>query len=281
MLTGIELGQAIEAARLKKGITKKALAEHFGVKPPTIQDWVNRGTISKEKLPGLWALFANVVGPEHWGLTAYPGTVSAGLSVMVATESAPPQTLPARSVRPVYVCGTCQGGMPERIFDDNWLSEATEFAEVLSSDDYAFVCRVVGDSMIPKYMPNEYALVEPSSDPDLEDDVLVRLADGSTMLKRLLSRRGGWRFGSYNSPEVLSFSPTEVTWVYYVPHPVPARKIKPREELPRFLERIGRTARAVPVQKEQPPGGKYFSDRPMPGMERIIRTDESGKEKKS
>ena len=33
--------------------------------------------------------------------------------------------------------------------------------------------------------------MEPGTDPDLEDDVLVRLQDGQTLLKRLLSRRGG------------------------------------------------------------------------------------------
>lgn len=44
------------------------MAEHFGVKPPSIQDWVKRGTVDKGKLPALWAYFADVVGPEHWGL---------------------------------------------------------------------------------------------------------------------------------------------------------------------------------------------------------------------
>ncbi len=82
--------------------------------------------------------------------------------------------------------------------------------------------------MIPRYNPGEFALVEPETEPEIEDDVLVRLSDGQTMLKRLLSRRGGWRFGSYNSPDVLFYEPNEVTWVYYVAHPVPRRKIKAR-----------------------------------------------------
>jgi hypothetical protein len=72
MLTGKELGAAIESARKLKRVTKKALADHFNVKPPTVQDWVNRGTIDKARLPGLWAYFADVVPPEHWGLARYP-----------------------------------------------------------------------------------------------------------------------------------------------------------------------------------------------------------------
>lgn len=72
MLTGVELGRAIEAAIQQKGVTKKALAAHFGIQPPSIQDWVKRGTIDKEKLPRLWAFFSDTVGPEHWGLDRYP-----------------------------------------------------------------------------------------------------------------------------------------------------------------------------------------------------------------
>lgn len=73
MLTGTELGRAIEAARIKKGVSKKEMADHFGVKPPSIQGWVSAGTIGKDKLPALWAYFSDVVGPEHWGLRSYPG----------------------------------------------------------------------------------------------------------------------------------------------------------------------------------------------------------------
>ena len=79
MLTGKELGAAIESARRRKGVTKKALADHFHVKPPTVQDWVNRGTIDKARLPALWAYFADTVPPSHWGLARYP-TEAPGLA---------------------------------------------------------------------------------------------------------------------------------------------------------------------------------------------------------
>lgn len=68
MLTGKKLGAAIAEAIKLKGISKKAVADHFGIRPPSIQDWVNRGTIDKEKLPELWNFFSDVVGPHHWGL---------------------------------------------------------------------------------------------------------------------------------------------------------------------------------------------------------------------
>lgn len=67
MLTGKELGAAIESARLKKGISKTKLAGKFGVKPPSVQGWVNFGRIDKSKLMELISYFSDTVGPEHWG----------------------------------------------------------------------------------------------------------------------------------------------------------------------------------------------------------------------
>lgn len=73
MLTGKELGAAISAAIDKKiaagGAKSNAeIARHFGIKPPSIYDWINRGTITKDKLPKIWDYFSDVVGLDHWGL---------------------------------------------------------------------------------------------------------------------------------------------------------------------------------------------------------------------
>lgn len=68
MLTGPDLGAAIEAARIAKGVSKKKIADDFKVKPPSIQGWVKTGRIDKSKLMDVINYFADVVGPEHWGL---------------------------------------------------------------------------------------------------------------------------------------------------------------------------------------------------------------------
>lgn len=68
MLTGPELGAAIEAAVAIKGITKKKLAEDFGVKPPSVQGWIKHGRIDKARLFQLMSYFSDVVTEEHWGL---------------------------------------------------------------------------------------------------------------------------------------------------------------------------------------------------------------------
>lgn len=81
MLSGIELGRAIEQAINKKisagsAKSKAEIARHFKIKAPSIHDWIKKGSISKEKLPELWNYFSDVVGPEHWGLNGYPTSQS-------------------------------------------------------------------------------------------------------------------------------------------------------------------------------------------------------------
>lgn len=100
MLTGEELGAAIASAIEKKKVKKKDVADFFGVKPPSVQDWIRRGTIDKAKLPALWQYFSDVVGPEHWGLTTLsidsdPAEISLGQTLArlgQALERAQPQT---------------------------------------------------------------------------------------------------------------------------------------------------------------------------------------------
>jgi predicted XRE-type DNA-binding protein len=69
MLTGKELGKAIAEAIRRKEVSKAAVARHFGIKPPSISDWINRGTIDKSKLDDLFLYFSDVADREHWGLS--------------------------------------------------------------------------------------------------------------------------------------------------------------------------------------------------------------------
>lgn len=73
MLKGKELGQAIEQAiQLKidagRAKSRASVARDLGVEPNVAYGWIRTGSISKERLPQLWAYFSDVVGPEHWGI---------------------------------------------------------------------------------------------------------------------------------------------------------------------------------------------------------------------
>src|SRR6185312_5138932 len=95
MLKGKEFGQAIDKAISLKissgGARSKAeIARHFDVRPPSLVDWVKKGSIAKERLPALWAYFADVVGPQHWGLTE--SEWPSGLSDPISKKRAHPGT---------------------------------------------------------------------------------------------------------------------------------------------------------------------------------------------
>jgi phage repressor protein C with HTH and peptisase S24 domain len=132
------------------------------------------------------------------------------------------------SYPPVF--GKAMGGLPDNLFTDEGreVQGHDEYGEVYSSDVNAFITRVEGNSMFPKYHHHGYALVEPNTPSEIEDDVLIKINTGQVMLKRLVSRRGGVVLSSYNDKEIHSFTDEEITWMYYVAYPVPARKIKHR-----------------------------------------------------
>lgn len=72
MLKGKELGAAIKRAielKISSGAasSKAEIARHFGIKPPSIHEWIKNGAISKDKLPELWRYFSDVVEMSHWG----------------------------------------------------------------------------------------------------------------------------------------------------------------------------------------------------------------------
>lgn len=74
MLNGEEFGAAVAAAiqmKIDSGAvrSKAEIARHFGVRAPSVEDWIKKGAIKKERLPELWRYFSDVAGPEHWGLT--------------------------------------------------------------------------------------------------------------------------------------------------------------------------------------------------------------------
>lgn len=88
MLKGKELGAAVEKAialKLERGSIrfKKEVSDHFGIKQPSMADWIKKGSISKERLPELWRYFADVAGPSHWGLSPgeWPSELSRSIEV--------------------------------------------------------------------------------------------------------------------------------------------------------------------------------------------------------
>lgn len=130
----------------------------------------------------------------------------------------------------VPVIGKSMGGLPDRMFTDEGrpINGHDDYADIYSSDPKAFAVQVDGNSMFPRFRNGEYALVEPDTAPEVEDDVLVKITDGKVMLKRLISLRGGVTLGSYNDQNIYTFPHEEIVWLYYVAYSIPRRKILKR-----------------------------------------------------
>lgn len=75
VLKGKELGAAVDRAiqlKIDSGLVKSkaAVARDLDVEPNVVYGWIRTGSISKERLPRLWEYFSDVVGPDHWGISA-------------------------------------------------------------------------------------------------------------------------------------------------------------------------------------------------------------------
>lgn len=219
--------------------SQAALARRTGIAQSTIGRLV-RGevNVSSSNLRTLAEAFGVAVDTLYVSPEEFKRLLESGptLPKIVSNVAGPFIPYEPKNVRIVWVCGTCQGGFPDRIWDGDLPETAQEYAEIADVNEKAIICRVAGDSMSPKYEPGSYVLVEPEEPIEIEDDVLVRLHSGETLLKRLLSRRGGVRLGSYNDREpVITLREDEIKWMYWVSQPVPARKIKQRGDLPKHL----------------------------------------------
>lgn len=70
MLSGASLGKALQIAMQRKGVVQQQVATEFGIRQPSVSEWLKHGRIAKRHIPHLVAYFSPHVGPEHWGLPA-------------------------------------------------------------------------------------------------------------------------------------------------------------------------------------------------------------------
>jgi phage repressor protein C with HTH and peptisase S24 domain len=211
----MEFREWLKANMEKHGVHATALAEMIDENQPTLQRIIT-GETKNPRLKIIKKL-------EEFFKEQYAGEPS-DLNTLSG------YTAVNKTITRVPVVGRAMGGLPDRLFTDEGrpTNGHDEYAEVYSGDKLAFATKVEGNSMYPKYVHGDYALIEPGTDPELEDEVLLKLKSGEVMLKRLMSRRGGVHLASYNEPQTYIFQEEEILWMYYVAYPIPLRKIKNR-----------------------------------------------------
>ena len=217
MLNGKDLGAAIgEAIRLKiesGAVRSKAeIARHFGVRPPSLVDWVNKGSISKDKLPELWRFFSDVVGCDHWGMSdaEWPSGLSETPSPHPHTEPGDAR-LPIRRVLFRLSAGVSgyeieyEDGESEPIFmARRWFDRHGYRPSQL------LAIKVTGRSMEPSLYDGDLVIVN-LDDTRLQDgQVFAANYEGELVIKRLKRDAQQW-FLSSDSPDKIRFGDKRCT----------------------------------------------------------------------
>ncbi|WP_158667279.1 LexA family protein [Vitreoscilla sp. C1] len=176
MLKGEELGRAIDEAIKLKGVTKVKVAEHFGIKPPSVNSWIKTGRIGKEHIEKLVDYFSDVVSPEHFGLERLYNKI---------TESNVEPTNDIQAPIPIicWVAAGCFAGITEEILPSVQDRDAWAHTTRKHSAN-AFGLRVRGQSMCDptgrvSFQEGETILVDPEMEPRNGDYVIVRLDDAN------------------------------------------------------------------------------------------------------
>lgn len=94
----------------------------------------------------------------------------------------------------------------------------TGYVNLHSSDPEAYAVRCKGSSMEPRIKSGEYAILEPNTQPNNGDDVLVRTINDEYMIKTLdWQRDGEYRFSSINNDHPpFNLQKNEVRYIHTV-----------------------------------------------------------------
>jgi hypothetical protein len=217
MLTGHELGKAIEAAMRLKGVSPTEVAHHFGVRSPSVHGWLKTGRIGKDKLKELFDYFSEVVGPDHWGLkqqthvslidATLPPTIGMKITSIPAIATPPPgsrvdvwETLADLPHGGAYVqvphydvevsAGDgCQ--WVDHANNDPLVFRARWFQARGAKPEDCRAIYVRGDSMAPTLNDGDTVLIDVSRTQVRDDSIYALVYGGDLYIKRLFRIPGG------------------------------------------------------------------------------------------
>jgi phage repressor protein C with HTH and peptisase S24 domain len=168
-----------------KPIRKVELARAAQTSPTSVGFWltdVNGIAAPKARL------LAEYLHVDPLWLETGEGSPTAQLPAVGAEEveldEAPPIL---RKPRLIPVVGRAQAGSDGLLHIDDFNMEHPEgYLLWYANCNEAYALRIRGESMSPRYLPGEFAGVDPCADVLPSDEVIVWLKDGRLMIKRLL-----------------------------------------------------------------------------------------------
>lgn len=196
----MEYKDRIKAARKHARLTQERLAERIGIKQASISDLETgksasstyNATIAEAcRVSAYWletgkgdmlpTTAPNKIDEEKSGYLSTPTHLRRSVDQRTTVEAGPDIETPFRAVK---ILGTAQMGS-----EGYWyaLDEADGYVDVPSRDPGAYALRLKGDSMAPAIKHGWVAVCEPNSRLVPFEYVFIRLLDGESMVKELLS----------------------------------------------------------------------------------------------
>lgn len=224
-----------KALQDKNGGNQSELARFVGVTPQAVQKWIAGGSEPKGKNLTRAAEFLGV-SPAYlkFGGTAPVSPVPATSPnikelLKPLNEVEPGPDLVGR-VRDLPVVGQVQAG-PDGLLhiDDYPVGYGDGTVQYWATCDNAYALRVRGESMSPRYLPGEFVAVDPCSEVQPSQEVIVLKTDGTRMIKRLLWMREGQAcFESINKDyKNITLYMDEITALHRVLGRVPPEAFRP------------------------------------------------------
>jgi phage repressor protein C with HTH and peptisase S24 domain len=182
----------------KNGGNQSEMARFIGVTPQAVQKWIAGVAEPRGKNLEMAAEFLGVTPAElKFGIGAgKPAMGGKGGRGARERDDDPSDVEEAPNIvatpRHIPVAGRVQAGPEGFIHIDDHPPESPEgYMFWYSSCVEAYALRVRGESMSPRYLPGEFVGVDPCAEVLPSDEVIVQLADGRRMIKRLLWMRDG------------------------------------------------------------------------------------------
>jgi phage repressor protein C with HTH and peptisase S24 domain len=184
----MSIGKRLKHARLVAGLSQEELSKRSGVTQQMISKLETDKSANTRDLVALAQ--ACGVRPEWLATGSEPMEPPAETREDLAPCGRPP--VPGELYREISIVGTTQTGPDPAWFE---LGNPHPFGEAYldspTQDRLAYALRVVGHGMEPRMREGDVLAVSPAAAPVPGDDVVVKLMNGSVLVKELVASREG------------------------------------------------------------------------------------------
>lgn len=224
----VELGRALKAARLGKGLPAKAVADLVKVSTAAVYQWEKGSTepTGKNLVDVATFLELDLPSARRGEVVANAGSDKPDLEPEL-TIPPPGQETPAPRIgnRDVEVRGISIGGSEDDEADFSFNGQVVDYAHrpagLLHRRD-VFMVRTANDSMSPAHEAGDPLFVDSHQDPMPGEDVIVELhgregEPGPAYIKRLVRRSGSKvTVRQFNPPQELEFDRSRIKKLWRV-----------------------------------------------------------------